>query len=113
VLINFWASWCTACRAEAPELQQLYTQYKGQGLVILGVNVTQQDTVADAEAYVDEFKMTFPVPMDEQGEVTKAYRVPGLPTSFFIDPQGIIRNVIMGQMSRRTMLESLELTKPW
>ena len=113
VLINFWASWCTACRAEAPELQQLHTEYQEQGLVILGINVTPQDTLANAQAYIDEFKITFPIPMDEQGKVTQAYRVPGLPTSFFIDPKGIIRNVIMGQISHQTMLESLELTKPW
>ena len=113
VVINFWASWCPGCRAEAPELQKLYTEYQERGLIILGINVTQQDTVAAAQAYVAEYKLTFHIPMDEQGDVLKAYHVPGLPTSFFVDPRGIIRNVIIGQMDRATMLESLELTKPW
>jgi cytochrome c biogenesis protein CcmG, thiol:disulfide interchange protein DsbE len=113
VLINFWASWCVACRAEAPELQELYAEHKDHGLIILGVNTTQQDTVADARAYVSEFKLTIPIPMDEKGDVVKAYGVVGLPTSFFIDPRGVVRNVVIGQMSRATMLAGLELTKPW
>lgn len=110
VLINFWASWCLPCREEAPELQRFYEEYQDRGLVILGVNVTQQDTLADAQAYVSEFKITFPVPLDENGEALRAFRVPGLPTSFFIDQQGFIRNVVIGKMDWATMLEGLELS---
>ena len=115
LLINFWASWCMACRAEAPELQKLYTEYKQRGLIILGVNTTQQDTVDSARAYVSEFKLTYSIPMDENGHAVKAYGVMGLPTSFFVDPEGIIRNVVIGQMDRATMLEGLalaQLTQP-
>jgi peroxiredoxin len=110
VLINFWASWCIACRAEAPELQKLYLDNKDRGLTVLGVNVTQQDTIVAAQAYAAQFQLTFPLPLDEQGDVFKAYHVPGLPTSFFVDSKGIIRNVIVGQMDQATMLESLKLT---
>lgn len=110
VLINFWASWCLPCREEAPELQRLYEEYQDRGLVILGVNVTQQDTLVDARAYVSEFKITFPIPLDENGEAMRAFRVPGLPTSFFVDRLGIIRNVVIGKMDWATMLEGLELS---
>ncbi|MCL4507319.1 MAG: TlpA family protein disulfide reductase [Chloroflexi bacterium] len=113
VMINFWASWCVACRAEAPELQKVYVEYADRGLVVLGVNITPQDTLAAAQAYVNEFKLTFPIPMDEKGDAMAAYHVPGLPTSFFIDPNGVIRDFVVGQMDRATMLEGLGLTKPW
>jgi cytochrome c biogenesis protein CcmG, thiol:disulfide interchange protein DsbE len=113
VMINFWASWCVACRAEAPELQKVYTEYANQGLIILGVNITPQDTPSAAQAYVNEYQLTFPIPMDEKSEVMATYHVPGLPTSLFIDPSGVIRDFIVGQMDRATMQEGLELTKPW
>jgi peroxiredoxin len=113
VLINFWASWCVACRAEAPELQKVYIEYAKGGLIVLGVNATAQDTVPAAQTYVDEFRLTFPIPMDMQGTVMSAYQVAGLPTSFFIDRDGVIRDVIIGQMYRATMLDGLELIKPW
>jgi cytochrome c biogenesis protein CcmG, thiol:disulfide interchange protein DsbE len=113
VMINFWASWCVACRAEAPELQKVYAEYANQGLIILGVNITSQDTPAAAQTYVNEYQLTFPIPMDEKGDVMAAYHVPGLPTSFFIDPSGVIRDFIVGQMNRGNMLEGLDLTKPW
>ncbi len=112
VLINFWASWCVACRAEAPELQKLYAEYGKRGLIVLGVNTTQQDTVADARAYVSEFKLTFDIPMDEKGNVARAYRVVGLPTSFFVDSLGVIRQATIGQMDHATMLEGLVLAQP-
>jgi cytochrome c biogenesis protein CcmG/thiol:disulfide interchange protein DsbE len=113
VLVNFWASWCLACRAEAPDLQTLYADYQNRGLIILGVNATQQDTVAEARAYVSEFKLTFPIPLDEKGDVVKAYGVLGLPTTFFIDTKGTIRHVVIGQMSRATMVAGLELIRSW
>jgi peroxiredoxin len=109
VLINFWASWCTACRDESPLLESYHQAYASQGLVILGVNVTSQDTLDDARAYVQEMQLTFPIPLDEQGIVTNRYHVPGLPVSFFIDAQGIIRNVIVGQLQSGDLAEGLQL----
>ncbi len=112
VLINFWASWCVACRAEAPDLERLYSKYRGHGLVVLGVNITQQDTLADARQFVASYKLTFPIPLDDQGSVMAAYRVPGLPTSYFIDRSGVIRDFIIGQMNWATMLEGESLADP-
>jgi cytochrome c biogenesis protein CcmG/thiol:disulfide interchange protein DsbE len=113
VLINFWASWCLACRAEAPDLQRLYADYQNRGLIILGVNATQQDTLADAQAYASEFKLTFPIPLDEKGEVVKAYGVVGLPTTYFVDARGIVRSVVIGQLSPAAMAAGLELMRSW
>ena len=91
VLINFWASWCAPCRAEMPELARVYEARKADGLVILGVNLTTQDTLPDVRAFVMEFHVTFPVPLDDTGAVANdAYRLRGIPTSIFIDRTGTI-----------------------
>jgi peroxiredoxin len=107
VLVNFWTSWCVACSAEAAELQALYETRKGRNFIILGINMTQQDTVADARSYVKMHQLGFPIPLDEQGTVASAYHVPGLPASFFIDSEGIIRNTILGQMRPSDMRDGL------
>jgi cytochrome c biogenesis protein CcmG, thiol:disulfide interchange protein DsbE len=109
VLINFWTSWCVGCRQEAPELQQLFTEHEGDGLIILGLNATTEDDMSKVNAYATEFKLTYPIPLDEQGTAIRAYKVPGLPTSFFVDRHGIIRNVVMGQMDSKTMREGIAL----
>ena len=109
VLINFWTSWCVACRDESPLLESFYQTHQSAGVVVLGVNVTSQDTLDAARAYVKEMKLSFPIPLDEQGSVANNYQVPGLPVSFFIDTQGIIRNIIVGQMRSGDMTEGLQL----
>ncbi len=109
VLINFWTSWCVACRDESPLLESFYQAHQSAGVVVLGVNVTSQDTLDAARAYVKEMELSFPIPLDEQGSVSNHYQVPGLPVSFFIDAQGIIRNIIVGQMRSGDLTEGLQL----
>ncbi len=100
VFINFWASWCGPCRAEMPEIVAAYQAHKDTGLEVLAINLTFQDAVGDAQAFVDEFQMPFPILLDEQSNVSKAYELLGLPTSVFIDAGGIIRIVHSGPMTR-------------
>lgn len=99
VLINFWASWCPPCRLEMPELVRIYEAHKDEDFVILGVDLTFQDAIADVEAFVEEFNMTFPVLLDKTGEVGRAYRLLGIPMSVFVDRQGIIRRIHIGLMT--------------
>lgn len=106
VLLNFWASWCPPCRREMPDLVHAYESYRADGLVILGVNVTFQDSTSGAQAFVDEFKITFPTLLDETGQVTNdLYRVRGLPTSVFINPKGLITRINLGPMTGGQMDE--------
>lgn len=110
VILNFWASWCPPCRAEMPAMQSLYETYQ-ENFVLLGVNVTSQDTPANAEAFLREYGLTFPILFDRDGKVTRRYAVTSLPTTFFIDARGIIREVVVGgpltEASLRARLETL------
>lgn len=100
VLINFWASWCTPCRAEMPEIVRAYEAHKGDGLVVLAINMTFQDSLPEAQAFAKEFHMPFPVLLDDTGAVARdAYRVPVLPMSFFIDRKGVIMHRQIGAMN--------------
>ena len=100
VLINFWASWCPPCRLEMPDLVRAYEAHKAEGFVLLGINLTFQDSLPDVRAFVQEFHMTFPVLLDEKGEVTQSlYRLMGLPLSVFVNREGIIVRVQIGAMT--------------
>jgi len=97
VLINFWASWCPPCRDEMPVLVEAYRAHKDSGLIILAVNGRDQETSTRAvRRFVAEFQMSFPVLLDEHGDVRKRYRLRGLPTSVFIGADGLVRGVIIG-----------------
>jgi cytochrome c biogenesis protein CcmG/thiol:disulfide interchange protein DsbE len=108
VLINLWASWCLPCRIEAPSIQAAYEKYKVQGLVILGINYTVQDYLEDIKAFIREFKLTFPILLDETGDIsTGLYGMRGLPTSYFIDTEGVLKRIRVGAMLPKKLDEYL------
>jgi cytochrome c biogenesis protein CcmG, thiol:disulfide interchange protein DsbE len=96
VLINLWATWCPPCRAEMPAMQGVYEKYRDQGFTILAINATYQDSAPAAASFVDEYDLTFPVLMDTSGEVSRLYQMRALPTTFFVDSEGIIQEVVIG-----------------
>ena len=106
VVVNLWASWCPPCRAEMPAIQKVYQDYKDLGLVVLGVNTTNQDSEADAAAFVRDYGLTFPIPLDRDGSVSVRYALRGLPTTFFIDREGIIRSVVVGGPMSEAVIRS-------
>ena len=96
VLLRFWADWCPYCRYEMPVIEKYYRKLKGEGLVVLAVNVKQSTQVA--EAFTAQLDITFPIPLDPEGELARRYGVYGIPTNFLIDRQGIIREILIGEV---------------
>ncbi|MDC3413836.1 TlpA family protein disulfide reductase [Aquibacillus sp. 3ASR75-11] len=95
VLINLWASWCPPCKAEAPDLVRLYEKYRDE-MEIYAVNLTTADSVEGAQQFVNEYGIEFPVLLDEEGEVGKMYQAISIPTSYFIDRSGRVKNKMIG-----------------
>lgn len=109
VVLNFWASWCPPCRAEMPTLEKMAEKYKDQGVVILGVNSTSQDSLSNANEFIQENGITFPTILDEDGTILRAYQINSLPTTFFITPNGIIvESIIGGPISEASMIGNIE-----
>ncbi len=106
VLINLWATWCPPCRAEMPALENAYKQYKDSEVIILGLNVTNQDSEKDIPPFVNEFGLTFPILLDRDGSVSALYQLKGLPTTFFVNRAGIIRTVAVGGPMSETFIRS-------
>ncbi|MCF6278176.1 MAG: TlpA family protein disulfide reductase, partial [Anaerolineales bacterium] len=106
VLVNFWATWCPPCRAEMPAFQRAYNDYAEQGFVIVAVNATLQDNLADIVNFVQEFALEFPLALDNDGAVYQQYQVRSLPTSFFIDREGMISEVVIGGPIAEALIRS-------
>lgn len=106
VMLNLWASWCPPCRAEMPAIQAVYQEYGEEGLVVLAVNATNQDSESAAAAFVRDHGLTFPVPLDRDGSVSVLYALRGLPTTYFIDREGVIRSVIVGGPMSEAVIRS-------
>lgn len=88
VFLNFWASWCPPCRAEAKTLEAAWKKYKDRGVVFLGIDI--QDIEEDARAFIQEFEITYMNGTDNTGRIAIDYGVWGIPETFFIDRQGRI-----------------------
>ncbi len=106
VLVNLWASWCPPCKAEMPAMQKVYDEYAAQGFTILAVNTTYQDDAAGARSFADSLGLTFPILYDLDGNVARQYQVRSMPTSFFVDAQGMVRRVVIGGPMSEALLRA-------
>ncbi len=96
VIVNFWASWCPPCREEAAYLERTWRAYQDHGVVFIGVDWA--DTEKEALAYIDEFDITYLNGPDLGTRIAQAYRIRGVPETFFIDKEGQLRGVHIGPL---------------
>jgi len=111
VLINLWATWCPPCRAEMKTLETIYNDYKDQGFTVVSVNMTSQDDLQAIQPFVNEQGLTYPILLDEAGDVARSYQMKSLPSSFFINRDGTMNEVVIGgpmaEALLRTRIEEL------
>lgn len=104
VILNFWATWCPPCRAEMPHMQAFYEKNKDNDIAILAVNLTNTDKgKASIREFVNEYELTFPIPLDKQGTVGPEYQAYTIPTSYIIDSNGLIQEKVVGPMDEAIM----------
>jgi cytochrome c biogenesis protein CcmG, thiol:disulfide interchange protein DsbE len=106
VVLNFWATWCGPCRMEVPSLKSINTKLTERGAVLIAINT--QDTMDNAQAYAKANGLDFIIPVDPRGYVASSYNIHGIPTTYFIDPKGIITSIKIGPfLSEDEILERL------
>lgn len=96
VFMDFFATWCPPCNAEAPMVSAAYKQYAPQGLQVIGVDV--QENAQKAKQFVDQHQLTYPAVVDS-GTLSDQYRINGMPVGVFIDKTGVVRKIEVGQLS--------------
>jgi cytochrome c biogenesis protein CcmG/thiol:disulfide interchange protein DsbE len=107
LLINFWASWCDPCRAEAPLLEAFWRDQRGRDLTVLGVNL--DDTTEDATAFIREFGLTYPQLRDGDGRQWRDdYGMTGFPESFLVDPEGRLAVIRRGPVTSDVLATEFE-----
>ena len=103
VLLNFWASWCGHCRSEIPHLNTIYDEYKDQGLEIVAVSVGEDP--AELAAFIQQNDVRFPVLVDPQGAAIITYRLRAIPTSYFLNDQGVVQLIYDGAFTEESLRE--------
>jgi cytochrome c biogenesis protein CcmG/thiol:disulfide interchange protein DsbE len=106
VVINFWASWCPPCRDEAAYLEATWRESEDRGVVFIGVDYV--DTDAEALAYMAEFDITYPNGPDLGTLISQAYRIQGVPETFYVAKDGTLRGVKIGPLVAPELEDKIE-----
>lgn len=107
VVLNFWATWCPPCKAEMPHMQNYYEDMaEKENVEILAVNLTSSDNgVEKVKAFQEDYGLSFPIPLDEEGSVGETYQAITIPTTYMIDTTGTIQNKIVGPMDEQMLTD--------
>ena len=108
VVINYWVTWCIPCKEELPVLDKLGQEYGPQGVTLISIDGIQQDTIGDVQSIVSKLGLTHPILLDEGTSFSKAYWVKFMPTSIFIDKQGVIRFIQLGSTTEENFRAKIE-----
>ena len=103
-IVNFWASWCVACREEARFLEDFAQRWAGK-VTLIGID--WNDTTDAANAFVDEFQLTYPQVVDAEGTVALTYGLTGVPETYLVTPDGIVAGGIIGAVGPTTLDEMI------
>ncbi|MFH0769608.1 MAG: TlpA disulfide reductase family protein [Chloroflexota bacterium] len=103
VLVNFWATWCPPCRFEMPFLQQIYEEWSDRGLILLTIDIGENQTLV--EEFLKTNSLTMPVLLDSERSVSRMYTITVIPTTFFIDRDGVIQGRKFGAFSNKEEIE--------
>ena len=104
VLINFWATWCSPCRGEMPYIQEIYEEWSDKGLVVLTINMGESSSTV--EEFMQSYNLSFTVLLDTRQDVAQRYNITGIPTTFFVDKDGIIQDKLIGAFQNKTQIEN-------
>ncbi len=99
VLVNLWATWCPPCKEELPSLQAYYEKYKANGFVLVGID--QEETLDIVQPFVTEYRLTYPIWLDEHYLAERVFKTSSLPTSFVIDRGGTVRLTWVGGVDKK------------
>ena len=103
VLINFWTTWCGPCVHEMPYLQQVYNEWSGKGLVVLAINIGESPS--KARGFLQSHNLSLPVLLDTKQDAARGYNIRAIPTTFFVDKNGIIQEKIVGAFPSKIAIE--------
>lgn len=109
VYVDFWASWCTPCLRSMPLINELYAKYRERGFEVVAINV--DDPVDDGREFLLDTPLDYLIAADTESSVLEQYGVIGMPTSYLIDPQGVVRLVHMGFKEKDIEIIEKELTQ--
>jgi peroxiredoxin len=110
VVLNFWGTWCVPCKQEMPALQKQYEAYKDKGIAIIGVNISESPITI--EPFLKQHGINFPILLDRKSEITKLYRIGPIPTTFFIDAEGKVKEIFIGQMNESIIADKVAKILP-
>lgn len=107
VILNFWATWCQPCKDEMPYIQKIHQDWSGKGLAVLAVAVNKNQALAGVEQFIKDTGYNFTVLFDSEGEVAGLYQVSEIPKTVFIDADGIVRHVQLGEFKSQEEIEDI------
>jgi len=100
VVLNTWATWCPPCREEMPELQAVHEELRSAGVTVIAVSIDARDDAAEIREFLRIAGVTFPVLHDADERISRLFRATGVPETFLIDREGVLRHRWIGQISR-------------